>query len=265
MLPVRSSLLLAVGVLLSATASAQVLATDDFSYTGSLTANGWAAHSGAGNKEIQSNGSFAILDFSPGSGEDVSLAFPALTATDDVYASFTLNVPSGNPVNPGNNGSYFLHFKDAGFAFRGRFGLLSPAGTGDFQVAVNASGSSLGGGGVWPSDLVFDTNYTVVVSYDAATGESKLWVDPTAPSSPSVSHTGTAGDLIESIALRQASDHTGFIHVDDIVVGGEFADVLDCSGGPLTTTFAGGQGQKGCMFDLRAGAAPVASRASTST
>ncbi len=248
---------LAVGALLSATASAQVLATDDFSYTGSLTANGWAAHSGAGNKEIQSNGSFAILDFSPGSGEDVNLAFPPLTATDDVYASFTLNVPSGNPVNPDNNGSYFLHFKDAGFAFRGRFGLLSPAGTGDFGVGINASGSSLGGGGVWPSDLAFDTNYTVVVSYDAATGESKLWVDPTGPSSPSVSHTGTAGDLIESIALRQASDHTGFIHVDDIVVGGEFADVLDCSGGPLTTTFAGGQGQKGCMFDLRAGAAPV--------
>ena len=110
---------LAVGALLSATASAQVLATDDFSYTGSLTANGWAAHSGAGNKEIQSNGSFAILDFSPGSGEDVNLAFPPLTATEDVYASFTLNVPSGNPVNPDNNGSYFLHFKDAGFGRRG--------------------------------------------------------------------------------------------------------------------------------------------------
>ena len=186
---------------LASAASAQVLATDDFSYTGSLTANGWTAHSGAGNKEIQSNGSFAILDFSGGSGEDINLAFSPLTATDDVYASFTLNVPSGNPVNPDNNGSYFLHFKDAGFAFRGRFGLLSPAGTGDFGVGINASGSSLGGGAVWPDDLVFDTDYTVVVSYDAATGESKLWVDPRGSASASVSQrdrldlrAGGAGD-----------------------------------------------------------------------
>ena len=150
---------------LATTATAQVYTSDDFSYTGDLTANGWVAHSGAGNKVIQANGSVATLDFSSGSGEDVSLSWaPALTATDDVYASFTLNVPSGNPVNPDNNGSYFLHFKDAGFAFRGRFGLLSPAGTGDFGVAINASGSSLGGGAVWPDDLVLYQEYMAEIA-----------------------------------------------------------------------------------------------------
>ena len=121
----KNILILASGLALATTATAQVYTSDDFSYTGDLTANGWVAHSGAGNKVIQANGSVATLDFSSGSGEDVSLSWaPALTATDDVYASFTLNVPSGNPVNPDSSGSYCVHFKDAGFAFRARFGLL---------------------------------------------------------------------------------------------------------------------------------------------
>ena len=198
----KNILLLASGLALATTASAQVYASDDFSYTGALTANGWVAHSGAGNKVINSNGTFATLDFSSGSGEDVSLAWaPALTATDDVYASFTLNVPSGNPVNPDSSGSYCVHFKDAGFAFRARFGLLSPAAGGDYTVAINSSSANLGAGAVWGSDLSFDTDYTIVISYDAATGESKLWVDPTDASSTSVSHTGSAGALIENLSL----------------------------------------------------------------
>ena len=238
----------AVGLALASTASAQVLVTDDFSYTGALTANGWTAHSGAGNKAIQSNGAVATLDFSSGSGEDVNLAFAPLAANDDVYASFVLNVPSGNPVNPDNNGSYFAHFKDASFGFRGRFGLLSPAASGDFQVAINASSSSLGGGGVWPSDLLFDTNYTIVISYDAATGESKLWVDPVDASSASVAHTGTAGTLIESIALRQAADHTGFITVDDVVVGNTFLDVVPCTNCAAATLFGAGCGDASASF-----------------
>ena len=224
-------------ITIASTASAQVFATDDFSYTGALTSNGWTAHSGAGNKILSADGSVATIDFSGGSGEDVNLLFTngAIGANDDVYASFTLNVPSGNPVNPDSSGSYCVHFKDSGFGFRGRFGLLSPAGTGDFQVAISTSSSNLGNGGIWASDLSFDTNYTIVISYDVATGESKLWVDPTSASSTSVSNTGSSGSLIDSIALRQGSDHTGFITVDDLVAGNSFSDVLAAAPGAATT------------------------------
>jgi len=222
----KTPLILAGALALASTASAQVLASDDFAYTGALTANGWTAHSGAGNKVINANGMFAVLEHGSGSGEDINIAFPALTAADDVYASFTLNVPSGNPVNPDGNGTYFAHFKDASFGFRGRFGVLSPAAAGDFQLAINADSSGLGAGAQWASDLNFDTNYTVVISYDAATGESKLWVDPANAASTSVSHTGATGTLIESFALRQASDHTGFVNIDDVVVGNTFDDVV---------------------------------------
>lgn len=230
-------------VAIASTASAQIYASDNFSYTGALTSNGWSAHSGAGNKVINANGSYATLDFSSGSGEDVNLPFTsgALGASDDVYASFTLNVPSGNPVNPDGNGSYCAHFKDSGFGFRGRFGLLSPAGSGDFTVAINTSSANLGAGGVWATDLSFDTNYTIIISYDAATGDSNLWVDPTSVSSTSVTANGAAGTLIETVCLRQSNDHTGFIYISELVAGDTFGDVLPVpSGGATATPFGAG-------------------------
>ena len=230
-------------VAIASTASAQIYASDNFSYNGALTSNGWSAHSGAGNKVINANGSYATLDFSSGSGEDVNLPFTsgALGASDDVYASFTLNVPSGNPVNPDGNGSYCAHFKDSGFGFRGRFGLLSPAGSGDFTVAINTSSANLGAGGVWATDLSFDTNYTIIISYDAATGDSNLWVDPTSVSSTSVTANGSAGTLIETVCLRQSNDHTGFIYISELVAGNTFGDVLPVpSGGATATPFGAG-------------------------
>ena len=230
-------------VAIASTASAQIYASDNFGYNGALTSNGWSAHSGAGNKVINANGSYATLDFSSGSGEDINLPFTSgpLGASDDVYASFTLNVPSGNPVNPNGDGSYCAHFKDGSFGFRGRFGLLSPAGSGDFTVAINTSSANLGAGGVWATDLSFDTNYTIIISYDAATGDSNLWVDPTSVSSTSVTANGSAGTLIESVCLRQSNDHTGFIYISELVAGDTFGDVLPVpSGGATATPFGAG-------------------------
>ncbi|MEZ6036183.1 MAG: hypothetical protein R3F29_01795 [Planctomycetota bacterium] len=226
----NGKLILVAALAIPAALSAQVVASDNFSYVGDLTANGWTAHSGAGAKVIQANGSTARLDHSGGSGEDVNLAFAAFGATDVIYASFTLNVPSGNPVNPDSQGTYFIHFKDSGSAFRARTGVLSPAATGDFGLAINADSSNLGAGAIWPVDLAFDTDYTVVISWDAATDESKMWVNPFAETSPSVSHMGTlTGTLIESFCLRQSNDHTGFVDIDNVVVGHAFADVFCAS------------------------------------
>jgi len=238
---------------LASTASAQILTADDFSYTGDLTANGWAAHSGAGAKVVMSDGNVVTLDFSSGSGEDVNMPIPTRADTAITYASFTLNVPSGNPVNPDNNGSYFAHFKDDGFAFCARTGLLTPAAAGDFGLGINATASSIGSGAIWANDLMFDTDYTIVVSYDAATGESLLWVDPASQASTSISHVGTPGTGLTQWAWRQSNDHTGFIKVDNLVVGGSFDDVttsdaanvfiranssLGCAGLPLHYTSA---------------------------
>lgn len=218
--------LIACAAAFAGAASAQVVAVDSFSYTGALTANGWSAHSGAAAREINSDGSVATLDFQGGAGEDINLPFAPFADTATSYATFTLNVPSGNPVDPDGSGSYFAHLKDGSFGFRARTGLLSPAASGDFGLGINANNSNIGAGAVWASDLSFDTDYTLVISFDAATGTSQLWVDPTSSASTSVSHTGTStGTVIGSFAWRQSNDHTGFINVDNLVVGGSYDDV----------------------------------------
>lgn len=212
--------------LMSSTAWAAPLTSDTFSYTGALTSNGWAAHSGAGNKTIMSDGSAASLEQSGGSGEDINLAFAALGATDKVYAGFDLTLASGQTVNPDGNGLYFAHFKDSGFTFVGRTGVLSPASSGDFVLAINADDSDLGSGTSWASDLSFDTTYRVVISYDAATGTSQLWVDPVNEASTNVSHTASSGTLVEAFALRQSNDYTGSQLIDNVSVATTFSEAL---------------------------------------
>jgi hypothetical protein len=236
------------GLALAATcslASAQVLVSDDFSYSAALTANGWVAHSGAGNKVIMANGSVATIDFSSGSGEDVNLGFTPQGATDVTYFSFTLNVPSGSPVTPDGNGSYFIHLKNSGNFFHARIGLLSAAAAGDFGIGISNSSNIGGSGGVWGSDLSFNTNYAVVASWDAATDTATMWIDPASSSDTSAVSVGTfTGDSMEAIALRQSGDHTGFITVDDVTVGKTFGDVSSGGGGPNTGA-AGCDGSSG--------------------
>ncbi len=60
----RSLLLLGAAVVaMAGIAQSQVLVSDDFTYTGALTANGWTAHSGAGNKVVNSHRLVAIPCF----------------------------------------------------------------------------------------------------------------------------------------------------------------------------------------------------------
>jgi|GEM_PF-6412955 len=214
----------------SSGALAGILASDNFNYTGALTDNGWAAHSGAGNKVVMADGAVATLEQSGGSGEDVNRSFAALGAADKIYAAFDINLPAADNadvVNVDGNGLYLAHFKDSGFAFRGRTGIVAPTGGGDFGLAINANSSALGSGATWPADLSFDTWYRVVISWDAATGASELWVNPTLETDPKIMHTGAStGDLIEAIALRQSNDFTGMQKIDNIVAGNTFRDVV---------------------------------------
>ncbi|MCH7702716.1 MAG: hypothetical protein IID37_13620 [Planctomycetes bacterium] len=213
------------------TASAGVLTIDQFDYTGALTDNGWVAHSGAGNKVIMADGVVATLEQSSGSGEDVNLAFAAQMATDKTYAAFDLNLPAADNadiVNVDGNGMYFFHLKDAAFSFRARTGVVAPTGGGDYGLAINADSSGLGGGATWATDLSFDTTYRVVISWDAGTGESQLWVDPVVEGDTSIAHTGgSTGTLIDSVALRQGSDYIGMQLIDNVIVGESFDDVVE--------------------------------------
>ena len=209
----------------SAAALGQVLTSDDFSYVGPLTNNGWAAHSGAGNKVIMANNDYARLEQSGGSGEDINRAFPG--QTDTVYAGFDLWVETADLSLLDGSGLYLAHLKDAAFAFRARTGVVQGPGGRGWGLAINADNSNLGDGATWPSDLMFDTWYRVIISWDSASGDSELWLNATLPSDPSITHTGGfTGDLIEGFALRQSNDYDGFQRVDNVIVGLDFGKVV---------------------------------------
>ena len=161
------SLILA-GAVVLATASlsqAQVIVSDDFTYSGLLTGNGWANHSGSGTF-VSSNGSFPTLSHGGGSREDVNLAFgSAQGAADTTYASFDMNVATADLSLLDSSGLYCAHFR-VGFDFSGRTGVLSPASGGDWALAINGDSSNLGGGASWPTDLDFDTIYKIVISWN---------------------------------------------------------------------------------------------------
>ncbi len=211
----------------SGAAFGQVLTSDNFNYIGALTDNGWTAHSGAGNKVIMADGAIATLEQSGGSGEDVNRSFAPLGGTDRIWAGFDLLVDTADLSILDANGNYFAHFKNDAFAFRGRTGVVQPPAGRGFGLAINADSSALGAGATWPSDLMFDTWYRVVISWDAGSGESELWLNPTVETDPSITHTGgNSGDLIEAFALRQSNDYTGFQRIDNVFAGRTFRDVV---------------------------------------
>ncbi len=188
----------------------------------------WAAHSGEGNKPIQVSSGEISLEQSGGSGEDVNSAFAAQSDTATTYARFDFQLPNGNDENSDienvdGSGNYFAHFKDSGFAFRARTGVVAASAGGDFGLAINADSSNLGEGATWPSDLSFDTTYRVVISWNAETGESRLWLNPETRLSPSISHTGgNTGDLMEAFAFRQSNDYDGLQFIDNLAVATSF-------------------------------------------
>jgi hypothetical protein len=173
------------------------------------------------------DGAIATLDQSTGSGEDINRSFPALGATDTVYAGFDLRVDTADLGLLDASGLYLAHFKNDGFNFRARTGVVQPPGGRGWGLAINGDNSNLGAGATWPSDLMFDTWYRVVISWDAGTGEAELWLNPTVQTDPSITHTGASfGDLIEGFALRQSNDYTGFQGIDNVFVGRTFGDVV---------------------------------------
>ncbi len=217
---------LAAAVLLfAASAAAQLLFRDDFAYAGPLTSNGWIAHSGAGQKTIVSFGDYARLDQGTGAGEDINRSWAPFPLTQTLWCGFRLRVPSGGAVTS-TNGLYFIHFKDAGSGFRACTGIRAPGAGGNFRLAIRADGTNLSTGANWPQDLMFNTDYFVVMNWNPTTGQSQMWVDPTSPSSPSVTHTGTlVNNFMVGLALRQSTEYTGFIHIDNLFCGLSFFDV----------------------------------------
>ncbi len=138
---------------------------------------------------------------------------------------------------PSSGGSYFIHFRDSdtGTTFRGKvFANTSGAAPGQFRLGVSSSANV-------PSpqfgrELLLNQPYIVVTRYNAGTGETRLWVNPTSESSPSVDSTDTPlTSQVGSIGLREDSG-IGVNYIDNLVISTSFADVVPAIVRPALTT-----------------------------
>lgn len=221
------------------------LFTDDFDYSGLLTANGWSAHSGGGTNSPATTAGLTYAGF-PGSGvgnaalignaggEDVNKPLSAEVNTNGavVYYSFLVNVTE--PAD--KTGDYFIHIGDRASATS--FTLFAArifARVVSSQVNFGLSNTSTATYGA--TNFNKNQTYLIIVKYTintAGNDTTSMWVIPSGvPASeasagtPEVTNTGTAGqDIIDAIGLRQGSNSTQpQAVVDGIRVGTTWADV----------------------------------------
>ncbi len=217
-------------VLFSASQSprAAVLLSEDFSYAnGSLVTNSaffWTTHSGTtGQTQVFSG----RTQLSQSQSEDVSAALTSGPHADGLlYASFAVNFSA----LPSGGGTYFAHFKDDGAtSFRAKvFATTSGAAAGTFRVGIaNVANTPV----VIPTDLVLDTDYTLVVRYNVASPATTLWLNPA--SEEATENRADASDAASALgitrfALRQSLSGgagMGVLMLDDLLVATSFAEV----------------------------------------
>jgi hypothetical protein len=220
-------------------ASGAVLLDEQFSYGDgdiAVVSGGlWSNHSGANNPVVVSQE--LLVDGINESG-DVNRALSAAQSDQaTTYACLKVRV-DGTTVS--GSGEYFAHFRSSvnTFNFRSRVFATSAGATFTFGIASTSSGTTPTV--PWGVALNFGQVYTVVHSYNAATGESKLWVDPVTEASASVSSSAAvaAGEAIDQYAFRQAGSPVQE-YCDDLKVGQTFADV--CGGATPTTATSWGR------------------------
>lgn len=217
----------------------QVL-TEDFNYADNavLTANGWSAHSGAGNNPVDvgaSNGltyagyntvanNAARLD---NTGEDINKPFAAPVTSGSLYFSFLVNVTSGDA-------GYFAHLGTAPSTFAARI-YVKPSTTAG-KINFGISNSSTASFAATPTDFDLNTTYLIIVKYDVtAAGAASIWVRSTgvpaseaAAGAPEHTTTGSGTASIGGVFLRQYAA-TQNITVDEIKVFTTWFGAAACS------------------------------------
>jgi hypothetical protein len=226
-------------------ANAQLLYTQDMTFTGALTSNGWVAHSGGGSNVISTTtglsysghagsgvGNAALIGNA--GGEDINTTFANQnTNGQSVYVSALINVTD---LATSKTGDYFFHIGSPGgtswTAFAGRVYAKIVGGNVNFGLS-NTSTATYG-----TTNFSRNTTYLIIIKYTINSGGNdpvSLWVIPSGmPASeaiagtPEVSNTATAGtDAINAIGLRQGSASASpQVVVDAIRIGLSWNDVI---------------------------------------
>jgi hypothetical protein len=199
--------------------------TETFTYSdGGLVANSsgnWVGHSTSTTyTDIQVGTGEAILIGA--NGQDDSRNFTEQSATASTYGCFKFKL-----VGTGTSGTvYFAHFKNTGTFFCARVFAIVTSAT-QYNLGINSTSTVPTGAAIWATPLNKGQYYTLAIKYNAQTGASTLWVDPSSEASTSVSNSdaGVIGTLVSGFALRQSSFANHTIYVDNIEVGDVFSDL----------------------------------------
>lgn len=213
------NLLIALVVLgLATAATATLLVSDTFSYTGALTNNGWVAYSGA-DGTITSAGSVASV----GSGaEDIRLVYAEQLASP-VYAALTLRV--GTLPSTGNE--YCWGFSD-GTSMQSRWGIVVEGGGTAFGIGTYGTGTALG---PTYSGLSLNTDYIIAYYFDGV-NDHRLWINPdgTDFSSPDLQTNAVPSPVgFDGVFIRQGGaldNGAASWTVDNVLVGTTYSDVV---------------------------------------
>ena len=234
------------GLVFLSTVSVGQLLTENFSYTAGqlISANGWAAHSGAGTNAITVTTPGLTYTGHPGSGvgnavtmttsgEDDNRGFTSVS-TGTVYMSFLVNVSAAQTT-----GDYFIGLFQTASIFPMRIYAKSD-GSGGFFFGLSKGASTPQ---YETTSRVFGTTYLIAANYIFNTGSGtddvlNLWVNPTLgaaepPATIAGFTTGSDGTSVLAAYLRQGSAaNASTQQVDAILVGTTWAEVTPTAAVP---------------------------------
>jgi hypothetical protein len=138
-----------------------------------------------------------------------------------LYARFSLLCAR----RPTGTADYFAHFRGANSGSGARvFVTSNGANPGKFWIAL--ANSEAGPDAYYDTELQTNRTYTIVLRYNTVTGQSALWVDPTAEKNPPARANDRAEPFaVSNFAFRQSSG-IGLLTLDDLQVGTSFTDVV---------------------------------------
>jgi hypothetical protein len=207
------------------TPSTNVIFYEPFSYAdGSLVTNSgslWRTRSGTVGQCQVTNGQLQVSSAQTEDPVGDLIGGPYQRSNSFVlYAGMKVTFLSLPKAVPG----MFASFAD-GSVLRGRIYCgTTNAAAGAFRVQVaNGSDAPI----EWAADLNPNVTYALVTRYDLDAAVTKLWLNPTAETDPSVTGTDAqSAAQIASYGFRQDTDIGATILVDDLRVGFSFAAVL---------------------------------------
>lgn len=235
---------------LAANSHAGVIFSDAFSYpNGGIVTNSagvWAANTGTANTMLVTNQELIVF---ASRSEDIaaSLGSTYMTngSTPALYASFTVKCTVRPTTASGGIGSYLAHFSGPNangplsgarcrvWASITNVANATLANQNNFMLSIVNASTGNATNAQWTTELATNVAHTVVVKYEVGTLTSKMWINPTAESDPSVTGSDfpvdlfdTSGGLVNvtSFSFRQANSSAGTFFIDNLKVGTSFGD-----------------------------------------